>query len=236
MRVRIRFSKQEPLQYIGHLDIMRFFQKAIRRAGLPAAYSGGFSPHILMSFASPLGVGKVSESEYFDLDLREDIPCDEIVARLREQMAPGMDVRAAAVIEESKKANGMRVIAAASYTVTLPGDLPSFTEEQVTRFLKEEKIEVLRKTKKKEELTDIRPWIYEMSSCKNDLTMLLSAGSLYNLKPELVLQAIAERTGRKISGTGVRICRNELYADRGTGEDRKLVSLLDCDRIKEDAD
>ena len=57
MKVRIKFSKEGPVKFVGHLDTMRYFQKAIRRANLPVAFSGGFSPHMIMSFAAPLGVG-----------------------------------------------------------------------------------------------------------------------------------------------------------------------------------
>ena len=79
MRVRIKFTKTGCLKFIGHLDVMRFFQKAIRRAELPVSLSEGFSPHMLMSFAAPLGVGKTSSGEYFDLDLKEEIPESEIL-------------------------------------------------------------------------------------------------------------------------------------------------------------
>ena len=57
------------MKFIGHLDTMRFFQKAIRRADIPVAYSEGFSPHMIMSFAAPLGVGTTSSGEYFDMQL-----------------------------------------------------------------------------------------------------------------------------------------------------------------------
>lgn len=49
MKVRIKFSKEGPMKFVGHLDTMRYFQKAIRRANLPVAFSGGFSPHMIMS-------------------------------------------------------------------------------------------------------------------------------------------------------------------------------------------
>ncbi len=59
-----------PLRFIGHLDVMRFFQKAIRRAGIDIAYSSGFSPHQIMSFASPLGLGVESRGEYLDIQVQ----------------------------------------------------------------------------------------------------------------------------------------------------------------------
>ena len=72
MRIRIKFTKQGVIKFIGHLDLMRFFQKAVRRAGIDIAYSGGFNPHQLMSFASPLGVGLTSNGEYLDIILSKD--------------------------------------------------------------------------------------------------------------------------------------------------------------------
>ena len=54
MKVRIKFTKEGPMKFVGHLDTMRYFQKAIRRAELPIAFSGGYSPHMIMSFAAPL--------------------------------------------------------------------------------------------------------------------------------------------------------------------------------------
>ena len=67
------------MKFIGHLDTMRFFQKAIRRADIPVAYSEGFSPHMIMSFAAPLGVGTTSSGEYFDMQLAKDMPTKELV-------------------------------------------------------------------------------------------------------------------------------------------------------------
>lgn len=70
MKVRVKFAKYDNMRFIGHLDVMRFFQKALRRAGIDVAYSTGFSPHQIMSFASPLGVGMCSYGEYMDIELR----------------------------------------------------------------------------------------------------------------------------------------------------------------------
>ena len=68
MKLRIKFSKHGVLKFIGHLDVMRYFQKAIRRAGIDICYSSGFSPHQVMSFAAPLGVGLESNGEYMDIE------------------------------------------------------------------------------------------------------------------------------------------------------------------------
>ena len=72
MKIRIKFRKWGVMKFIGHLDVMRYFQKAIRRADLNIRYSGGFSPHQIMSFAAPLGVGITSRSEYVDIELLDE--------------------------------------------------------------------------------------------------------------------------------------------------------------------
>ena len=69
MKVRIKFKKDGSLRFIGHLDVMRFFQKVMRRAQIPIAFTAGYNPHMIMSFASPLGIGLTSEGEYFDMEL-----------------------------------------------------------------------------------------------------------------------------------------------------------------------
>ena len=78
MKVRIKFAKTGHMKFVGHLDTMRYFQKAIRRAELPVAFSGGYSPHMIMSFAAPLGVGTTSLGEYFDMELTDTVPTKEI--------------------------------------------------------------------------------------------------------------------------------------------------------------
>ena len=69
MIIRVKFGKEGALRFIGHLDVLRTFQKIFRRADIPMAYSQGFSPHPIMSFALPLGLGLSSEGEYLDAEI-----------------------------------------------------------------------------------------------------------------------------------------------------------------------
>ena len=70
------------MKFIGHLDVMRYFQKAMRRAEVDIAYSEGFSPHQKMSFAQPLGVGLTSSGEYFDIEANSTQSSQEMIKRL----------------------------------------------------------------------------------------------------------------------------------------------------------
>ena len=103
------------MRFIGHLDVMRYFQKAIRRAEIPIAFTTGYSPHMIMSFAQPLGVGVTSDGEYFDIELTESIASKEAVRRLNEQMVDGMEIVSFVQIPDDKKSKGMSIVAGADY-------------------------------------------------------------------------------------------------------------------------
>lgn len=115
MDVRVRFTKYGPIKYVGHLDLMRYFQKALRRSGLPLSFTKGFSPHPILSFASPLGVGITSEGEYMDFSLDQDVPLSEIRAKLNAEEAYGIEILSVNERKSTKKA--MAELAAASYLV-----------------------------------------------------------------------------------------------------------------------
>lgn len=123
MKARIKFRKYGALRFIGHLDVMRFFQKVMRRADIPIAFTGGFSPHMIMSFASPLGIGLSSDGEYFDIELTEQIDSREAVRRMNQACVEGIEVLSFKQIQEEKKMTGMTILAAADYLVT-PKQMP----------------------------------------------------------------------------------------------------------------
>ena len=108
MKVRIKFSKQGAMKFIGHLDVMRYFQKAIRRAQIsPFFTQRGYSPHQIMSFASPLGVGLTSHGEYMDIEVKEAIPSREALERLNRVMVEGMEVLSYRQVPEEKASKAM---------------------------------------------------------------------------------------------------------------------------------
>ena len=98
MKVRIKFSKYSSMIFIGHLDMMRYFQKAIRRAELDITYSTGFSPHQIMSFAAPLGVGMYSNGEYMDIGMDSITDAEDIKERLQAQMVEGVDILSVTIL------------------------------------------------------------------------------------------------------------------------------------------
>ena len=117
MKARIKFRKYGVMKFIGHLDVMRYFQKAMRRADIPIAFTKGFSPHMIMSFANPLGVGLTSDGEYFDIELIRPLASRDAIQRLNAVMADGIEIINFVQIPEDKKSTGMSIIEAADYLV-----------------------------------------------------------------------------------------------------------------------
>ncbi|NCB93761.1 MAG: DUF2344 domain-containing protein [Clostridia bacterium] len=227
MKVRVKFAKEGAMKFIGHLDIMRYFQKAIRRAKLPIAYSEGFSPHMIMSFASPLGVGVSSSGEYFDMELTQSLPSDEMENRLNAAMADEMKVLSIREIPEGKAHACMSLVAAADYTVCFRKNKEPDPDwkEKLSAFYAQESIVIMRKTKRSEQETDIKPWIYKLEIREEDVFMQLSSGSVHNLKPNLVMEAFAKYLGKELDPFALMIHRDEVYADIGDETEKKLVPL-----------
>ncbi len=244
MKVRIKFSKSGSMVYIGHLDIMRYFQKAIRRSGLPIKYSEGFNPHQIMSFAAPLGVGLSSSGEYMDIELKEFVPSQEALQRLQAAMVDGMEVTSFRYLPDNTK-NAMSSVSAASYILSYkhPEKFPyTITELQAAKkafFDDAGTIPIIKKTKKGERELDLKPLIYDFTisevcnSCGDSgiiFSLLVSTGSTDNIKPELVLDHFFRSMGKTDLGRYDFFIHRE---DMLTGQAPDFVSLGEIGHDKE---
>lgn len=233
MKIRIKFFKQGDMKFIGHLDVMRYFQKAIRRADVDIRYSEGFSPHQLMSFAAPLSVGLTSNGEYVDIDVNSTGSSAEMIRRINQVSVEGIQVLSYKRLPE-KAANAMSIVAAADYTLQFrPGYEPEDEAgwfQKFAAFLTSPSIPISKKTKKGEREMDLAPLIYEVNVCvcpvpeeKQEargakeapgIFLKLSAGSAANIKPELVLDAYYKFLGQDRPEFAFLIQREEVYAAR----------------------
>lgn len=227
MKIRIKFSKTGNLKYIGHLDIMRCFQKVMRRAEVDIAYSAGFSPHQIMSFASPLGLGLTSEGEYVDIEVNSTESSARMLERINAAMVDGMTALSYVKLPDDAK-TAMSVVAAADYLVNFDQPVEDEIKAKFQEFLKQKSIVISKSTKKQELEMEIRPLIFEarfvteeLSSAasesgqmqKDSLFMQVSSGSAANLKPEMVLEAFCDWAGIEASALPYHIHRLEMYAD-----------------------
>lgn len=187
MKIRLRFSKQGQMKFIGHLDMVRYFQKVMRRSEVDVAYSEGFSPHQKMSFAAPLSVGVLSRGEYFDLEVNSTESSKVMLERINAQNAEGVEVLSYKLLPDNAK-NAMSVVAGADYKVYT--DL--FNQNMLDAFMNQDQIIVLKKTKKSEKEVDIKPLIYNIKLEDDGIFMQVAQGSASNLKPDLVMEAFAK--------------------------------------------
>lgn len=228
MKIRIKFAKRGNMKFIGHLDIMRYFQKAMRRAGVDIAYSEGFSPHQKMSFAAPLGVGILSEGEYLDIEAYSSKSSQEMIDALNAVMVEGMEVLSYKLLPEGS-GKAMAMVAAADYAMDFrEGYEPESFEKFASAFLSfvsQPEINVVKKTKKGERTLDLKPLIYDASIKDNTIFLSLCTGSTDNIKPELVMEAFYGSLGQVMPEFAFQITRLEVYADTGSDGERKLVPL-----------
>ena len=225
---RIKFSRLGPVRYLGHLDMLRYFQKAVMRSGISAKYSEGFHPHQLMSFAYPLGVGMETKGDYFDLEITGDESGEEIMNRMNPVMNEGMKVVECAILPEGETA-AMAAVAAADYLIEYAGSKEWDAAKSIADFLKQEEIlinddeeEAEHKGKKKKKTPkDVRPGILEMRTEDTGIFMKLKSGSAMNVRPADVFDKLTAFAGVKDSCSVSRLIRLEIYKDNG-----ELVPLI----------
>lgn len=230
INIRLKFAKGNEVKYISHLDLMRTFMRAVRRANIPMAYSGGFNPHPEMSFGAPLSVGVVSLAEYVDITLAKEMPLQEIIDGLNKSMPEGIKILGAIELPERFK-SAMALITHAEYSMKV--NLGTVDVEDIRgklfSFINQESILAKKKQPKKNfqmKVVEIRPMILEMNfgGCTEGICnfdCLLQSGSKANLNPDLLMQAFAEYAGLDINR--ITITREDVFVEK----DGKLVDLLE---------
>lgn len=214
MKLRIKYTKTGVLRFIGHLDVMRFFQKAIRRAKLDVSYTKGFSPHQIISFAAPMPLGMTSEGEYFDGEFDSVTSTEDMMHRLNETMPDEIQVLDIVQLPEDAKPS-MAVVSASDYYIyrneESDEDMVSQLKTILTGFYEQPEIQILKKSKSKEVVTDIKPFIWDIKLYRDGIYMLLASGSKDNLKPELVMDALCNYANVPYNRYDYMIHRLETY-------------------------
>ena len=253
MKIRIKFAKYGSMKFIVHLDMMRFFQKAVRRADIDVKYSEGFSPHQIMSFAAPLGVGIESCGEYLDLEVLSMSSAEDMKNTLNQVMVEGVKVLAVNVLPDQTK-NAMASVAAASYQIHLKEGafgIPDLAKA-VADFYAQEHIPFTKETKKSVMEIDLTQGIYEMYADETQvleeimstaaamyiadssekrmsvpcIRMTVDASSGGNIKPTVVFEKFCAFTGCKIPACAIQVTRLETYTDLAKEEQKRQLAPL----------
>ncbi len=212
MKYRIKFSKVGRIRFIGHLDLLKVFQRAVKRGEIPISYSNGFNPHQLMGFAIPLPLGMASVGEYIDIEIKEEMPSDEIMYRLNEVMPEGIEILAVRKFTKNDKSCAA-IVEAALYEITLDEKIVDFSRIIKNMFL-QESFEIEKISKRKTKIADIKPDIFSLDELQNDnvtvFKTVISTGSQRNLKPELLVKYIYKYIGKEYEPLKIKYKRIEI--------------------------
>ncbi len=185
---RLFYSRQENASFIAHLDQMRLFQRALRRAGLPLVYTQGFNPRPIFEFALPVGVGVETRFEPFEVLLSREFTAEQVKSAVNEKLPRGIKIEQAELISHKHKGL-MSLVTAATYLIEAEGlgECVSKTYFDAERPLFAERIR-----KDKTRRYNLRDYILEMEILdQNKVRFKTKAGSSENLRPDLFLQAFA---------------------------------------------
>ena len=232
MRYLIKFTKEQNIKFISHLDVLKTIQKNIRRAGLPIEFSQGFNPHMNTSIAQPLSVGVYSSGEYMDIVLVDEMDENEIISRLNESAPSGIKYISALAIPytpgEKKVPQAMALIDAARYTIKFRYSDVSNLEKEMTKLMEEKEWNTIKKSKKGEKEVNLKNLIKELSFWVKDeylvLNALISTGSREHLSADLLVEYIRNHTSNAVLDSFIDIKREEMYFYKND----KLVPLYKC--------
>ncbi len=160
-KLRLRYTKRGRLRFTSHRDIARAFERALRRAQVPMAYSAGFSPHPKISWVGAAPTGVASEAEYVEIALAERVDPERLRRGLDESLPVGIDVEE--VVEAQPGTSLPDRVQASSWGVRLPGVSAEQAEKAVAAFLASDELVVERLTKNGRRSLDARAAVVSMS-------------------------------------------------------------------------
>lgn len=184
-KLRARFAKTGKVRFTSHRDVARIWERALRRAGLPVAYTEGFSPRPKLSFGLALSTGHESLGEYLDVNLRDDAPggdvaCEAFASLVNPALPVGMEIQAVVPLEPGADSL-QQAVTSSTWHFELSGLSATDLAAAIDRTLAAEEIVVTRERKGNEVTEDIRP-------CILDLQVLLPGTGFGAVEAELATQ------------------------------------------------
>lgn len=222
MRALIRFGKQPRLRFISHLDMQRFFQRALNRTGLPIAYTQGFNPHPVMSFGSALALGWTSEYEILDIKLAVPMGRRRTEEAMRAALPDDLTVLEVKLVDDRHPAP-MSQVRMADYRVVLEGENAEAIIAKIPEFMSSETVLGMKKTKSGEKEINIRPLVVSIDPIENGFNTRVMLTEKDSLKPNLLIKALAEMTDLEIPEA--KIHRLLLLGEDQNGELKPLMEL-----------
>ncbi len=161
-RLRITYSRGTQVQYVGHLDMMRFWERVLRRSRAPISYSEGFTPHAQIAMVAPLSVGMSGKAELIDVFLAEPMPPGEFRVRLQEALPAGVEIIAVdeVPVGEPSLQSQLRAV---EYAITLQPDVDAAeVERRIVALLAAESVPWVHRREKQTKEYDLRPLVQDL--------------------------------------------------------------------------
>lgn len=195
MRILAVFEKSERIRHIGHLDIQRSMQRGLRRSGLPVAYSNGFNPHILITFASALSTGACGLREIMDVTMAEPTDAQVFLEKMNKSMPPELRLKEARAVEDRHPAL-MGSLRAASYDLAVYDSREAdLLIRAIPRMMERSSIPAMRKTKTALKECDIKPLIYSLHGEDRHILAVLALTEKEACKPGMLMEALSREAG-----------------------------------------
>ena len=190
-RLRLRFTKRGRLRFTSHRDFQRAFERAVRRAGVPVAYSAGFHPHPRISYAGAAPTGAASEAEYLEIALSARVDPERLRVALDAALPPGL-----VVVEAVESAGGALAdrLVASQWVLELPGVTPEEASRAVQTFLAADSVEVTRLTKNGNRTFDARSAVVRLTVADTLPDVLSAAGAQVAPPPCAILNLVVRHT------------------------------------------
>ncbi len=185
-RLRVKYAKRGRARFTSHRDFGRAFERALRRAGVPMAYSSGFSPHPRISYANASPTGAASEAEYLEIGLAESCEPERVRAALDAALPPGLDIVEVVAAPPGALAD---LLTGSRWQVAVAGVEPGVQQRAVAAFLTEDSVPVERMTKNGLRGFDARGAVVSIETDPSGLVVTL-AHQVPLVRPDDVLAAL----------------------------------------------
>src|SRR5947207_10733006 len=216
-KVRIRFRKNGDLRFISHHDLMRCFERMLRRAALPFHSTQGFNPKPRLLFPQPLALGIVGCREVAELELDGDVSAEDVRERLARQAPQGLEIIDAERIDGSKTAHARL----ACYRVAVPADRHDALPERIAAVLESSTCWLERKRPRRRQI-DVRPYLHGLHLQDGALEIDLLVTPTGTARPEEVLELLGLRD---LLENGAIVERVRLELDDGTERSSAETSI-----------
>jgi radical SAM-linked protein len=196
------FEKGESVRWLGHLDILRTFERAIRRAQLPIAFTAGFNPRERLTFISALSTGITGDNEPLIIELNEDLPCIDSANRLNATLPPGFRIKQCGIITDEESKTLLKSITQALYATICScpvGTDSVMIENAIENLLALPSLPLERQREGRSRQLDARPFLYSLSleefaadTNRAVITMTVGQGESGNLKSVEVITLLSQ--------------------------------------------